>query len=71
VILHECLAFYRAFFVLFFISTEVVPHESAAVSARSVYTIQLFSMSLHAKPHSLRKVHECVAENLPPALLAE
>ena len=30
----------------------LVPHETAAVSARSVYTIQPFIMSLHAKPHT-------------------
>ena len=28
-----------------------VPHETAAVSTRSVYTIQPCTMSLHAKPH--------------------
>ena len=30
----------------------LVPHETAAVSARSVYTIQPCSMSLLAKPHT-------------------
>ena len=30
----------------------LMPHESAAVSARSVYTIQPCTMSLHAKPHT-------------------
>ena len=30
----------------------LVPHETAAVSARSVYTIQPCTMSLHAKPHT-------------------
>ena len=30
----------------------MVPHETAAVSARSVYTIQPCTMSLHAKPHT-------------------
>ena len=29
----------------------LVPHETAAVSARSVYPIQLCTMTLHAKPH--------------------
>ena len=32
--------------------TWLVPHETAAVSARSVYTIQPCAMSLHAKPHT-------------------
>ena len=30
----------------------LVPRETAAVSARSVYTIQPCTMSLHAKPHT-------------------
>ena len=30
----------------------LVPHETAAVSARSVYIIQPCTMSLHAKPHT-------------------
>ena len=30
----------------------LVPHEAAAVSARSVYTIQPCTISLHAKPHT-------------------
>ena len=30
----------------------LVPHETAAVTARSVYTIQPCAMSLHAKPHT-------------------
>ena len=30
----------------------LVPHETVAVSARSVYTIQPCTMSLHAKPHT-------------------
>ena len=32
--------------------TWLVPHETAAVLARSVYTIQPCTMSLHAKPHT-------------------
>ena len=59
----NCILFWR----VFLISTEVVyiqcclvvtwlvPRETAAVSARSVYTIQLCTMSptsLHAKPHT-------------------
>ena len=31
--------------------TWLVPHETAAISARSAYTIQPCTMSLHAKPH--------------------
>ena len=41
----------------------LVPQESAAresVSARSVYTIQPCTVSLHAKPH-IRKVYVCLA----------
>ena len=55
VILHEWIAFYSAFFK---ISTEVVylqwlvPQETAAISAHSVYTIQPCTMPLHAKPHT-------------------
>ena len=46
-----------------------MPHETAAISARSVYTIQPCTMSLHAKPHTWGAcVFSC---NLPPALLAE
>ena len=30
----------------------LVPHETAAISARSVYTMQPCTMSLHAKPHT-------------------
>ena len=57
VILHEWLAFYSAFLnihpsgVLTALAW-LVPHETAAISARSVYTIQPCIMSLHAKPHS-------------------
>ena len=35
-------------------------HETAAVSARSEYTIQPCTMSLHAHSHT-RKVHACLA----------
>ena len=37
----------------------LVPHETAVVSVRSVYTIHPCTMSLHAKPH-ICKVHECL-----------
>ena len=47
----------------------LVPHETAAVSARSVYTIHPCTMSFHAKLH---RWDACVFScNLPPALLAE
>ena len=38
----------------------LVAHETAAVSARSEYTIQPCTMSLHAHSH-IRKVHACLA----------
>ena len=56
-ILHEWIAFYSAFFnihrsgVLTALAW-LVPQETAAISARSVYTIQPCTMSLHAKPHT-------------------
>ena len=57
VILHERIAFYSAFLnihrsgVLTALAW-LVPHETAAVLARSVYTIQPCTISLHAKPHT-------------------
>ena len=57
VILHEWIAFYSAFLnihrsgVLTALAW-LVPQESAAISARSVYTIQPCTVSLHAKPHT-------------------
>ena len=46
-----------------------MPHETVAIAARSVYTIQPCTMSLHAKPHTQGAcVFSC---NLQPALLAE
>ena len=36
----------------------LVPHETAAVSARSVYTIHPCTVSLHAKSHT--QVHACL-----------
>ena len=54
VILHEWIAFYSAFLnihrsgVLTALAW-LVPHETAAISARSVFTIQACTMSLHAK----------------------
>ena len=74
VILHEWLAFYSAFLNIhrsgvLTALTWLVPHKTAAVPARSVYTIQPWSMSLHAKPRtSCPCMFSC---NLPPALLAE
>ena len=74
VILHEWIAFYSAFWnirrsgVLTTLAW-LVPHETAAISASSVYTIQPRTMSLHAKPHTWGVcVFSCI---LPPALLAE
>ena len=57
VILHEWLAYYSAFLNIhrsgvLTAMAWLVPHETAAVSARSVYTIQPCTMSLHAKPHT-------------------
>ena len=57
VILHGWIAFYSAFLnihrsgVLTALAW-LVPQESAAISARSVYTIQPCTVSLHAKPHT-------------------
>ena len=74
VILRQWIAFYSAFLTIhrrgvLTALTWLVPHETAAVSARSVYTIQPCSMSLHAKPDTQGVcVFSC---NLPPALLAE
>ena len=39
----------------------LVPRESAAVSARSVYTIQACTMSRHFMRSHLRRVHACLA----------
>ena len=63
-ILHEWIAFYSAFLnihrsgVLTALAWLVL-HETASISARSVYTIQPCTMSLHAK--HIRKVHACLA----------
>ena len=48
----------------------LVLHKTAAVSARSVYTIQPCTMSFDAKPH-VCMVPECLAVTWTPALLAE
>ena len=73
-ILHEWLAFYSTLLnihrsgVLTAMAWPV-PHETATILVRSVYTIQPCTTSLHAKPHmSCACVFSC---NLPPALLAE
>ena len=59
VVLHECLAFYSAFKKInihrsgvLTVLAWLVPHETAAVLARSVHTIQPCTVSLHAKPHT-------------------
>ena len=63
-ILHEGLAFYSVFLnnhrsgALTGLAW-LVPRETAAVSARSVYTIQSCTMSLHAKPQCVC-VRACV-----------
>ena len=74
VILHAWLAFYSTFLnshqngVLTAL-TWLVLRETAAVSARSVYTIQPCTVSIPAKPHMQGAcVFNC---NLPPALWAE
>ena len=57
VVLHEWIAFYSVFLnihqsgVLTALAW-LVPHETAAISVRSVYTIQPCTVSLHAKPHT-------------------
>ena len=56
VILHEWIAFYSAFLNIHWsgvltVLAWLVPHETASISACSVYTIQPCTMSLHAKPH--------------------
>ena len=64
VILHEWIAFHSAFLnihrsgVLTALPW-LVPHETAAISARSVYTIQPCTMSLHAS--HIRKMYACLA----------
>ena len=57
IILHEWLPFHGNFFNIhrsgvFTALTWLMPHETAAVSASSVYTIQSCTLSLHAKPHT-------------------
>ena len=58
-------SFYSAFFLkihqsgVLTVLTWLVPYETAAASARSVYTIEPCTMSLHAKPHN--KMHACLA----------
>ena len=57
VILHERIGFCSSFLnihpsgVLTALAW-LVPHDTAAVSVRSVYTMQPCTMSLHAKPHT-------------------
>ena len=55
VILHEWIAFYSAFLNIhrsgvLTVLAWLVPHETAAISVCSAYTMQLCTMSLHAKP---------------------
>ena len=64
VILHEWMAFYRAFLNIHRSSVLtalawLVAHETAAVSARAVYIIEPCTMSLNA--NHIRKVRACLA----------
>ena len=74
VILHQWLAFYSVFLNIHWSGvltalTLLVPYETAAILARSVYTILPCTMSLHKKSHTQDAcMFSC---NLPPALLAE
>ena len=74
VTLHAWIAFYSAFLNIhqsgvLIALVWLVPHETAAISTRSVYTIQPRITSLHAKPHTSGA---CVVScNLSPALLAD
>ena len=57
VILHEWIALHSVFLNIHWSGVLralawLVPHETAAISACSVYTIQPCTMSLHAKPHA-------------------
>ena len=47
-----------------------MPHETAAVSARSVYTIQPCTMSLQAKPHTSQQLRRSFTAKAPEAVLA-
>ena len=76
VILHELLAFYSVFLLEYPLKwctysngMDGATWISCHLGASSVYTIQLCTMSLHAKPHMYGVcVFSC---NLPPAFLAE
>ena len=46
--------------------TWLVPRETAAVSARFVYTIQPCSMSRHFMQSRIRRVHACLAVTCHP-----
>ena len=64
VILHEWIAFYSTFLNIHWSGVLtalawLVPHETAAISAHSVYTIQPCTMSLHAS--HIRKMYVCLA----------
>ena len=79
VILNKWLAFYS----VFWISTEVVhlqcclvatwlmPHETVAVSALSVYTTQQCTMSCHSMQSHKCRVHTCLAVTFQLHFLAE
>ena len=76
VILHEWLAFYAAFLDICIevaylrrclTVTLLVARETAAISVRSVYTIQPCTMSRHFMQSHIRRVHAClvVTSHLP------
>ena len=64
VILQEWLVFYSAFEYppkwCTYSTDRLVPCETAAILARSVYTIQPCTMSLHANPHIICRMHACL-----------
>ena len=43
------------------VATRLVPRETAAVSARSAFTIQSYTMSCHCVQSHIRRVHACLA----------
>ena len=68
-ILNDWLAFYSTFWIStqvvylqrFLVVTWLVPRETAAVSALSVYTIQPCTMTRHFMQSHIRRVHACWA----------
>ena len=61
-----------AFFQRCLVLAWLVPRETAALSARSLYTMQPCTKSRHFMQSYIRRVYVCLAvTQLPPALLAE